>query len=122
MAADEWADLFARENSGTHNNQWIVVDYKQFHKAKQGTSLAQRKTALVLLQRSHIVLCRRSVREMTTSPSLVPLLPNTVWLLEQMPGIVEKADVTHTLLQSQLYVPSYNIPYFPSIFNISGYR
>lgn len=54
MAADEWADLFARENSGTHNNQWIVVDYKQFHKAKQGTSLAQRKTALLLLQRSHM--------------------------------------------------------------------
>jgi len=43
-------------------------------------------------------------------------------MVEQMPGFIEKADVTFTLLQSQLYVPSYNVPYFPSIFNLSGYR
>jgi hypothetical protein len=38
-----------------------------------------------------------------------------------MPGVIAAADVTHTLLESQLYVPSYNIPYFPAIFNLSGY-
>ena len=26
----EWVDYFAKFNSGTYNNQWMIVDYKQF--------------------------------------------------------------------------------------------
>ncbi|KAH7964880.1 hypothetical protein HPB49_002205 [Dermacentor silvarum] len=26
----EWSELFAEQNSGTYNNQWMVVDYKKF--------------------------------------------------------------------------------------------
>ncbi|XP_077491383.1 putative phospholipase B-like 2 isoform X2 [Amblyomma americanum] len=26
----EWTDIFAMDNSGTYNNQWMVVDYKKF--------------------------------------------------------------------------------------------
>jgi len=26
----EWCDLFGRYNSGTYNNQWMIVDYKRF--------------------------------------------------------------------------------------------
>ncbi|KAL0229808.1 hypothetical protein PCE1_003372 [Barthelona sp. PCE] len=30
----EWTDMFARFNSGTYNNQWVVLDYKRFTKDK----------------------------------------------------------------------------------------
>jgi len=47
--------------------------------------------------------------------------PGTLWILEQIPGYTESADVTDIVL-SQGYWPSYNIPYFPDIFNISGFE
>jgi len=87
-SADEWVNWFSRYNSGTHNNQWIAVDYKKIQPKNPG----------------------------------VPLVPNTVWLLDQMGPYIEAADVTFSLLQKNLIVPSFNIPYFPFIFNISGYR
>jgi hypothetical protein len=84
-SASDWTALFALANSGTHNAEWIAVDYAQF----------LRSTAL---------------------------LPDTVRMLEQMPGLVVAEDVTFSLLQAQGYVPSYNIPYFPQVFNYSGFN
>ncbi|XP_047616478.1 putative phospholipase B-like 2 isoform X1 [Phacochoerus africanus] len=30
LDGDSWADIFKRFNSGTYNNQWMIVDYKAF--------------------------------------------------------------------------------------------
>jgi hypothetical protein len=79
----EWAKWFAMYNSGTYNNQWIVVDYKLFTPGQ-------------------------------------PLLPGTLWIAEQIPGYVIGADETSVLSQSG-YWASYNIPFFPFVYNISGY-
>jgi len=49
----------------------------------------------------------------------VRLEPGTLWILEQIPGYIESADVTGTLTFG--YWPSYNVPYFPYIYNISGF-
>jgi Phospholipase B len=45
---------------------------------------------------------------------------NTVWLLDQVPGYVQSGDVTAVMLGQGGYMPSYNIAYFPFIFNVSG--
>jgi hypothetical protein len=44
---------------------------------------------------------------------------HVLWVLEQLPGHVQADDVTH-VLKEQLYWPSYNSPYFPDVFNMSG--
>jgi len=79
----EWAKYFALYNSGTYNNQWMVLDYKLFTPGR-------------------------------------PLQPNTLWIAEQITGYVISGDVTD-VVKKQGYWASYNIPYFPFIYNISGY-
>ncbi|XP_046365678.2 putative phospholipase B-like 2 [Haliotis rufescens] len=76
----EWVLNFSRYNSGTYNNQWMIVDQK-------------------LVQEN--------------------LPPGVLTIVEQMPGYVEYADVTDVLTKNT-YWASYNIAYFPKIFNMSG--
>ncbi|CAH0728674.1 unnamed protein product, partial [Brenthis ino] len=45
--------------------------------------------------------------------------PGLLWVVEQLPGYTEAADLTQ-LLKETTYFPSYNIPYFPRMFNLSG--
>jgi len=78
----EWAKFFAVYNSGTYNNQWMVLDYKRYEADKMMSGL--------------------------------------LWIVEQIPGQVESGDQT-SILQKQGYWPSYNIPFYPAIFNLSGY-
>lgn len=62
LAADgrTWVDVFKRHNSGTYNNQYMVVDLKRFQPRKQ-------------------------------------LQSGLLWVVEQLPGMVEAADMTNTL-------------------------
>eukprot|EP01138_Halocafeteria_seosinensis_P015820 gb/GECG01016145.1/.p1 GENE.gb/GECG01016145.1/~~gb/GECG01016145.1/.p1 ORF type:complete len:379 (+),score=42.33 gb/GECG01016145.1/:1-1137(+) len=43
------------------------------------------------------------------------------WIIEQVPGYTKSGDVSG-VLKKQGYWPSYNIPYFKEIYNISGYQ
>ena len=80
----QWTRVFAKFNSGTYNNQFMIVDYNKFQKGVHPSRLSD----------------------------------DLLWVLEQMPGVVEFGDVTH-VLRRQHYWPSYNVPYFQSIYDIS---
>ena len=53
------------------------------------------------------------------TPNTPSLKPGTLYVLEQLPGMTVYKDKTN-LLNKQQYWPSYNLPYFPEIFNMSG--
>ncbi len=58
-----WTPIFRSHNSGTYNNQFMIIDYKKY---KTGTKLSELKKKLF-------------------------------WVLEQMPGLIGAADLTHVL-------------------------
>lgn len=49
-----------------------------------------------------------------------PLRPGTLWVLEEIPGLVKGADQTPTLARG--YWPSYNVPFYTEVYERSGYR
>lgn len=78
----DWAKWFSLYNSGTYNNEWMVVDYKEFVPGE-------------------------------------PLRDGLFTVLEQMPGQTVWSDQTD-VLRSQSYWPSYNIAFYPYVYNITG--
>lgn len=79
-----WAATFSKYNSGTYNDQWMIIDTKNFVRGKG-------------FQR------------------------NGLTVLEQLPGFIHVEDVS--LLVNEIgYWGSYNVPYFPSIYERSGFR
>jgi len=83
-SSKQWCNIFEKYNSGTYNNQWMVVDHNLF------------------------------------TPGMSELLPNTVWIIEQAPDVVVSQDVT-SVVNSQGYWGSYNVPYSPFIYDLMGY-
>ncbi len=54
------------------------------------------------------------------SPGVLPLLPGTLWVSEQMPGRVYRSDVTSTLSETGHWA-SFNRPYFAQVYEAMGY-
>ncbi|ELR21430.1 Phospholipase Blike protein, putative [Acanthamoeba castellanii str. Neff] len=78
----QWASTYSRYQSGTYNNQWMVLDTKRF---EQG----------------------------------VQLNPYTLTILEQIPGYIQWDDQTSILAEG--YWPSYNVPFYPRVYEAAGY-
>lgn len=79
---EEWVRIFSEFNSGTYNNQNIVLNLNKIDTVKG------------------------IVNE------------GTLWIAEQIPGKIVSEDVTNILKYG--YWPSYNVPYFKEIREISG--
>ena len=82
-SSEEWIDIFKKENSGTYNNQFQVLDMNK------------------------VDLNKKQIQD------------NALMIIEQLPAYTESGDVTQFLRKG--YWPSYNIPYFKTIFEKSGF-
>jgi len=82
-SGQDWVNIFKKRNSGTYNNQFMIIDYRKF------------------------------------TPGQPLPKAGLFYVLEQIPGYVEAKDMT-TTLKKQGYWPSYNVAYFPKVFNMSG--
>ncbi|KAK9864545.1 hypothetical protein WJX84_003217 [Apatococcus fuscideae] len=81
-SGEEYAEIMKKYNTGTYNNQYMVVDFNLYQPGKA-------------------------------------LAPGTLWVIDQVPGLVAAADMTETLTRG--YWPSYNVPYFQEAYHKSGY-
>ncbi len=81
-SGEDWYNIVSRENSGTYNNQYMIVDKKKF-------------------------LPFNAIQ------------PGTLYVVEQIPGMVVGGDQSEILSFS--YWSSYNVPFYTSIYDASGY-
>ncbi|KXJ12225.1 phospholipase B-like 1 [Exaiptasia diaphana] len=79
---DEWAAVFEQYNSGTYNNQYMILDLKRVELNKT-------------------------------------LHDGALWVVEQIPTYVASGDQTALLRLG--YWPSYNVPFYEKVYNMSGY-
>ena len=89
----EWFELFATENSGTYNNQYMVADMAAIREA-----IADARGRAV--------------------PPMLPL--GSFFVGEQIPGIVVFHDQT-AYVNDNRYWPSFNVPFYPEIYELSGF-
>ena len=104
--AEQWTQYFAMYNSGTHNNEWIVVDYKQFAKRNIQTKQLAPKTVYLLDQiPGHI-----SVADMTDLLSKQGYIPSynipywhVIYVLSGYPGNFEYNFTYETYPRSRIF-------------------
>ncbi|XP_032218792.1 phospholipase B-like 1 isoform X2 [Nematostella vectensis] len=78
----QWADIVGQYNSGTYNNQYMVLDLK-------------------------LIQLNNTIQD------------NALWVVEQIPTLVASGDQTAILRAG--YWPSYNVPFYELVYNLSGY-
>ena len=81
-SSPNWVNIFVKFNSGTYNNQWMVLDMK------------------------------------VVTPGS-PFPKDSFWIVETLPIMYEAGDVSE-VVNTQGYWGSYNLPYFPNIYQLSG--
>lgn len=93
----EWIELFFYQNSGTHNNQWLIVDFNQFEKFTEILNKTGKKPNEV------------NITDIVHIAEQIPLL-----------NVTFSKDMTAELF-NQTYVASYNAPFFKEVIEDAGY-
>jgi len=94
----EWAELLGYQNSGTYNNEYMVLNLNKFRDFESATS---------------------ENGSDGRHPEPEPLKDELLYLVEQIPRLVAHGDVTPILRYG--YFPSYNEPYFKEVYAAAGY-
>ena len=92
----EWIKIFFKYNSGTHCNQWLIVDYNKFEE---------------------------SIKNKNQKNLTEEIYDNIIHLVEQIP-VLDKAyykDLSSVLMEDG-YVASFNAPYFDEVKELAGYN
>ena len=84
-SGSEWSDVFSLENSGTYNNQWILVDFAKFEKWKSDPSLPPSDVLWIVEQAPGLVIGK----DMTDH-----LFEETFWASYNRPYFAQIADVS----------------------------
>ncbi|XP_078610186.1 phospholipase B-like 1 [Branchiostoma floridae x Branchiostoma japonicum] len=79
---DQWGAIMNVHNSGTYNNQYMIIDL-------------------------NLIELGKTIHD------------GALYVVEQIPGLVMSADQTDILRAG--YWPSYNIPFYEKVYNLSGY-
>jgi hypothetical protein len=142
-SAPEWVQIFSQHNSGTYNNQWMIVDYNKFTPsappatkaaffelvssaanattAPAATAAANKSATTAAPPVKPVVVAPKPVA--TPAAAAAPTTPakDLLWVLEQIPGRIVAKDMTAQLL-SQSYWGSYNRPFFAEINDESMFK
>jgi hypothetical protein len=110
---EEWTELFSEYNSGSEC-------YSGLYPPVLDSSCGLPATPHLLLASSPAYNNQWMVVDMDVFTPGKPLRPGTLWIAEQIPGTIQSGDVT-AVLNATSYWGSYNIPYFTSIYDVSGY-
>ena len=141
MKGPSRAAAFAEHNSGTYNNEFHIVDYNVFAAsqaplpARDGIDSGSARDANDANDANDPNdpndpnedgrgRSGGGGGDTSRAGSLQPpprtLLPHLLTVVDQMPGSVEVADVTHTL-ESETYWASYNRPALPRTWALANY-
>ena len=106
-SGDTWVDLFSKFNSGTYNNQWMVVDYKKFTPFLE----VDAGTLWVLEQMPGFVVSEDMSAVLNTG--------NKAWTSYNLPYFQEVRDLDNITAQINAYGPFFEHDACPraNIFN-----
>ena len=113
--AYEWTQIFKKNNGGTYNSQWMVIDMNKINEIndehRKMNSANRKKTIFSMFLRKNNDYFQGNIKNS---------FKDLFYVLEQIPEFVKISDMTNELL-SKGYWASYNRPYFPEVSTKSGY-
>lgn len=93
-SGSEWFDYFARENSGTYNNQWILIDFGRFYEWKISNDLHVPSNILWIGEQAPGLIITKDMTEY--------LFESTYWASYNRPYFAEIANVSGYTAASKL--------------------
>jgi len=138
-SAREWIECFKKNNSGTYNSQWMILDFSTFHINESQAKYTQGNKNSFFTEKtfseydsffnyppqteefSTAYLRNFQFKEKIRNKHNIPNdYKEIFFVLEQVPGYIEVRDMTEYLWENGFWA-SYNRPFFEKISSKAGY-